>query len=69
MGRGNPGASTSLAAPEPQDDSRERKKEGRVGGRLKERYCLSLCSHEEKKERILDRKTLGPAFGFRTVWR
>lgn len=34
MGRGNPGASTSLAMLEPQDDSPDRKREGRVEGRV-----------------------------------
>lgn len=66
MGRGNPGASTSVAALEPQDDSPERKrenekgKEGRVEGGQKERHCLVLCSplkaeQVERKERSQER--------------
>ncbi len=48
MGRGNSGASTSRAALEPQDDSRERKRgregEGGKGGGQTERDTASHCA-------------------------
>ena len=57
------GVSTSLAALEPQDDSLERKREGRVD--RKERYCLSLCSPRkvERAERKKEIRTRQKDFG------